>query len=672
MISTRLFAVLLLLLGSSLAQSLTVAPQGQLGQPLEIAASNLPPGPLTLEIVGPGGSQKRDLEVMEGAVNLFFTPEQPGLYRVRLPLAGSTLETSFSVVAQVTPVLESQGLRMGQVLLPLEGTWLGPVVVGSRAFLARELLVLEIDLEQAAVVLHHYPPVAVREIRADPQLSLLLADGRAMGLADLARGTFEGDWAQLESIRSYQNYLVQNRAEALDRSPRTGQAFWVYWLRDPGQLTPDDLADFGTDLMRRGHRPELPWGGAALRYLGAWTRQMVAARQGGVEASLVWSETLLRFTPVFPGSRALFRDQANWFEAQSRPDLALRYRLALDTMQGWAYPWFPQSSQRWAVVSLLVFLTLLIYLLLAYLPPHLANLRKAGGWWAAFRRQPWQSPLNLASFGERLLLFIALLATLASFLVSAVDRETNRILAQDAFTRATLRSHSAQVALRTLPNSPANKALLAYALLAEDPVESQRLFTEAPDWPFVLYWRNSPQDLARAHALSPNHPAIRSALGQGSDLWQPSYQQAGLVREATPTAQTLWLGIEQSVLANLARDPWGTWRGLTWWGAAWQPWAVALLVGLALLLQGIGLFLPRPAIALQYRVYKWWIQLFIPGSPWFDRGWGVVVLLAVGLGAWASGLEVSTNLYLAAAALGVHLWSWWAVRPVVAPSVRKR
>lgn len=664
MFSCRLYAVLLfVLLASGLAQTLKVAPQGQLGQPLEVAATELPPGSYTLEIEGPQGSQKRVLEAPGGTFNLFFTPQQPGLYRLRLPVGEQILETSFSVALVVSPVLDRQGLRLGQVLLPLEGVWQGPVVVGNRAFVARDLLVLEVDLEQASVVAHHYPPVAVREIRADPQLSLVLADGRVLGLSELGSWPFEGDWDQLESIRAYQNYLVQNRAEALDRSPTTGLPYWVYWVRDPTQLSSNDLTDFGTDLLRRGHRPELPWGPGVVRYLGAWARQMVAARQSGVEASLVWSEALLRYTPVFPGSRALLRDQANWLAAQSRPDLALRYRLALDTMQGWAYPWPPQASQRWALVALWVYLALLLYLWIAYLPPYLAALRQVGGWWASVRRQPWQTPLTLASLGERLLLFLALLAVLGLLLVAALDRETSRVLGQEAYARANLRSHAAQVALGNLANTPASKALLAYSLLSEDPAESKRLFGEAPDWPLVLFWRNTPADLARAHALAPNHPAVRSALGLGSDLWQTSYQQAGLVREATPTAQTLWLGVHQSLLINLSRDPWGTWRQLALWTAAWQPWVVALLVGLTVLFQGIGLFLPRPRAALQYRGYKWWVQLFFPGSPWYDRGWGVLLLLAVGLGAWASGLEASVNLYLAAAALALHLWSWWAVRP---------
>jgi hypothetical protein len=671
MSSCRLYAVLLwLLLANGLAQTLKVAPQGQLGQPLEIAATDLPPGSYTLEIEAPQGSQKRDLEALEGSFSLFLTPEQAGLYRLRLPVGERTLETSFAVAALVTPVLESQGLRLGQLLLPLEGAWLGPEVVGSRAFLARDLLVLEIDLEQAAVVAHHYPPVEVREIRADPQPSLVLADGRVLGLSELGRWPFEGAWEKLETIRGYQNFLVQNRAEALDRSPTTDLPYWVYWVRDPTQLSPEDLADFGIDLLRRGHRPELPWGNGVVRYLGAWARQMVAARQSGVEASLIWSEVLMLYTPVFPGSRVLLRDQANWLEAQSRPDLALRYRLALDTMQGWSYPWQAQSSQRWALVALLVYLALLIYLWVAYLPPYMSALRQTGGWWASFRRQPWQTPLTLASLGERLLLFLVLLGLLGLLLVAALDRETNRTLTQDAYSRATLRSHSAQVALGNLANTPDSRALVAYSLLAEDPSQSQRLFGEAPDWPMVLYWRNTPADLARAYSLSPNYPAVRAALGLGGDLWQTSYQQAGLAREATPTAQTLWLGVHQSLLSNLGRDPWGTWRQLALWTAAWQPWVVAGLLGLAILWQGIGLFLPRPRMALQYRVYKWWVQLFFPGSPWYDRGWGLLLLLAVGLGAWASGLEVSVNLYLAAAAMAVHLWSWWAVRPP--PAATKR
>lgn len=658
-----------LLLAGALAgaQRLEVPPQGQLGQGLEIRASGLPEGAFELQIVSPTDTQSLQVTSQNGGLVIPYVPSVAGNYRLVLRLPQGPLEAAFTVPSLAQPLLERDGLRMGGIKIPLQGVWMGPITVGSRAFVAQGPLVLEVDLSQPGVVARHYPPAEVRLLQADPQPSVQLDDGRNLALNELARHAYQGNWQSLEVIRQYEQHLAAQNATALDRSSTQNQPYWVYWLRPPSQLTAADLEAYGADLLRRGHSPELQWGPGVMRWLGVWAEQVRQERQNGVEASLRWSEILLRYTPVFPASRVLFREQADWLEAQARPDLATRYREALDAMNGWALPWYVQTSTRWAWVALITYVVLALYIMLAYLPAQNQGLKEAGGWFMGWVRKPlWRvrhGSLAYASLGERLTLFVALMAVVAGWWVVGLDRAASQTLNQEAFSRGTLQTYKAQEALRAWPNTPQSRALLGYALSRENPVEGQRLLQTAAEWPFALLGRGSPEATAQAFLLAPNYGPAREALGLGGDLWSPSFQQAGISRTASPTLRSLWLAWQGAAVHELVRNPLAVWVSLPLWSAAWQAYVVGVLLLMVGIYQFSVLFLPRPAGATQRRTWRWGVQLFFPGSPWYGRGWGLLLLLAVGLGAWASELEPSLNLYLALAALAVHLLAWWFARP---------
>jgi len=665
-----------LLYGIGLAQSLSVPPEATVGQALEVRGTEFPPGRYTLKIESEAARTEIDLEALNGQIATVWTPTNAGLYKLRIQLEDRVIEGQTRVApapspAQPTqpvrpevavPSLRPDGLVVGNWRLPVKGEWIGPKVLGQRAFIARGPLVLEIDLQNPRVVAQHYPPGLVRALETDAELTVLLEDGRRLGLSALAGRPFEGPWESLEVIREYVQTLSAAGASALDQSSPI-RPYWYYFSLDARGLSAADLEVIGRDLLQRGHRPELVWGHGVLRWLEPWLNQVVAARSQGLEQSLVWSEFFLRYLPQVPGAQAVLRDQANWLEAQGRPDLGQRYREALRQMAGWQNPLSSSSMARATWFLLGLYVLMLLYLTLTYLPAQLRGVRPSGGWLAGWLKHPLlrmrHSMLAYTTMGERsLLLFLFLLATL-SLLGWAFMARSELLLAQDSLTRGTLRSSAAQETLRSLANTPALRGLLAYAQAKENPMEAGRLYIEALPWTYVLLGRGTPEALAQAYRQAPASAAVREALGIGGDVWTPIYRDAGLVREAVPTPRVIAAAVGLSGLQGLSNDFLGTWRDLPIWPNAVWAWVVAIAILLLTLYHLLCFFLPRPRGDGDGQRWRRGVQLFFPGSPAYSQGWGVLVLLVFAGGLWLWRMNPGWGFVLTTAALLLHLVLWF-------------
>lgn len=653
------------------AQTLSAPPSGQTGSALEISGESLPEGLYTLQISSPAGNESFPVETSRGAFKLAYTPKVPGTYRFRLVLPDRTLEASSSVraVAQV-PVLSGDGLRVGDWKLPLPGDWSEPLVVADRAYIFRGPLVLEIDLSNPRISNRYYPPAEVQALEAPAPTealpSVLLEGGRRLRLDALGGLPYEGRWESLQVIRELDQLLSSGNRE-LDQSPSEGRPYWHYLAQPPSRLSAQDLKAFGRDLLRRGHRPELPWGRGVMLWLSPWLEQMRAARARGIEASLMWSDTLLEYLPQFPGGRQALFEQAIWLENQGRPDLALRYRVALRALQSWDVPVRSSSMLVLAGVSAGLFLLVALYLMLAYLPAQRRNLAAVGGWLAGWFTNPLlrlrHTALAYATVSERAVLLVLLLLLGGAVVVFGFVRRTEILLADEALSRGTLRSEAAQRVLRGLTDVPASRGLLAYALAHSDPAESQRLYRGAPGWPVVLLGRGDPDSLSRAYWAAPQYSAVQDVLGFGADPWSRAYRDAGVVREGVPTLRLMWLVVTQAGLEDLRRDFLRTWSDIRIVENPVAAWASGIVLLVLLLFTLLSFFLPRPRGAADYPGWRYGVQLVFLGSPLYSQGWGV---LLAGLGLyclWLYQAGRAAALYGVAAAVVVHLVMWLLARP---------
>lgn len=660
--------------------------EGRVGQALELSGQQFPAGNYTLEVQTPGGAQQINVQAPQGEFKTSFTPTAPGQYRVRVSVQGRTLEAQTQVQAVPTqnlpqqnpsgpaqpnppevmpPVLEADGLAVGGWKLPLKGQWSQPKVSGTRAFIYQGPLVLEIDLTRPAVVAHYYPPAEVRVLETDPEPAVQLANGLRLPLTQLGGRPYEGSWDSLAVIRDYRDHLKAQGAQALDPALNGPRPYWAYFATAPEEITPADLEATGKDLLARGHRPELRWGGAGLmRWLTPWAAQVSTVRRQGLEASLAWSDFFLKYMPQFPGSRLLFAEQADWLEAQGRPDLAERYRAVLQQLGAWSVPFAAVTAKAWAWLAVLLYAILAVYLTLVYLPNQTRDLRSQGGWLLSWLRNPLlrlrYTVLAYASFGERLLFALLFVLAGGSLLLAGLASRVEQIYVQDAFSRGTLRSQAAQEALRAISTSstPAVDALLGYSLKTDNPEQARRLLESAPPWAFVLVNRGDPQDLERAYRIAPGYAPAREALGLGGDLWSSTYREAGVPREGVPNPRLIWTALLQSSVQALQRDFLRTWTALPFWDREWVAWVSAVLLLLILLYHVLSFLIPRPRDALAQRGWKRWVQLIFPGSPWYGHGWGVLVLVAVVIGAWVWYEGDARGMYGLIAAGVIHLLSW--------------
>lgn len=664
-----------LLLGMALAQSLTVPPEAQVGQTLEIQGADFPPGRYVLKIVSENISTELDLEAPEGSLAATWTPPAAGEYRISIQIGERTLEARTTVRAAPSPqptppaqtepgppTLAPDGLVVGSWKLPLKGSWIGPKVVGQRAFIARGPLVLEIDLQTPRVVAQHYPPGEVRALEADTELTILLEDGRRLGLGALAGRPYEGRWESLAVIREYRDTLAAANASGLDQSPESNRPYWYYFSLDANSLHPTDLEAVGRDLLQRGHRPELAWGEGVMRWLEPWLMQIRVARRQGLEQSLLWSDFFLKYLPQLPGAKAMLWEQVGWLEAQGRPDLGQRYRAALRQVAGWQTPLTSANLSLATWVLLGLYGLVLLYLTLIYLPAQLRGVRPSGGWLLGWLRHPLlrlrHSVLAYTTLGERAVLLLLFLLAASALLAWGVMARSEALLAQDSLMRGTLRSSAAAEALRSFANTAPLRGLLAYALAKENPSESQRLYQEAPPWTYVLVGRGTPEALAQAYQRAPTSAAVREALGLGGDFWTAVYHQAGVAREAVPTPRIIAAAVGLSNLQALASDFPATWRNLPIWPSPLWAWTTAVLILLFAAYHLLCFFLPKPQSAAPSPAWRRAVQFFFPGSPTYSQGWGLLVLLAFGGGLWLWRLGNDWGVVLAGAALGLHLLLW--------------
>lgn len=654
------------------AQTLSAPPSGRTGSVLEISGEGLPDGLYTLQVSSPAGSESFPVETSRGAFKLSYTPKVPGTYQFRLVLPDRTLEASSSVAALAqAPVLTGDGLRVGNWKLPLPGDWSEPLVVANRAYVFRGPLVLEIDLSNPRVSNRYYPPAEVQALEApapgESLPSVLLEGGRRLKLDDLGGLPYEGRWESLQVIREFDQLLQSSGSRNLDQSPAEGRPYWHYLAQPPGRLSAKDLKAFGHDLLRRGHRPELPWGQGVMLWLSGWLEQMRAARAQSLEASLMWSDTLLEYMPQFPGGRQELYQQAAWLENQGRPDLALRYRIALRTLQSWDVPVRSSSMLVLAGVSAGLFLLVALYLMLAYLPAQRRNLASVGGWVVGWFTNPLlrlrHTALAYATVPERAVLLVLLLLLGGAVVMAGFVRRTEALLASEALSRGTLRSEAAQRMLRSLTAVPASRGLLAYALAQSDPAESRRLYLAAPEWPAVLLGRGDPKSLSQAYWTAPQFSAVQDVLGFGADPWSQAYREAGVAREGVPTLRLMWLAVTQAGLEDLRRDFLRTWSDIRIVENPVAAWASGIVLLVLLLFTLLSFFLPRPRGAADYPNWRYGVQLLFPGSPLYSQGWGVL-LAGFGLYClWLYRAGKAVALYGVAAVVVVHLVMWLLARP---------
>ncbi|GEM85467.1 hypothetical protein MGR01S_00920 [Meiothermus granaticius NBRC 107808] len=663
-----------------MGQSLSVPSQSRVGEDLKVQGSGFPAGNHTLTISGADSGQL-EVNAEGGSFVAHFTPTKAGSYRfsVALPQGRVEAQTQVQAAAQgapptgpaqspqspalPTPQLTPEGLSVGDWKLPLSGTWMGPRVVGTQAYLAQGPLVLEVDLSRPALVAEYYPPAEVRSLEADPEPTVLLEDGRRLPLTALSGRPYEGRWESLKVIQNFFDTLAA--AGKTDLLPVQQRPYWYYFTRSPATLSAADLEAVGQDLLRRGHRPELAWGNGVMLWLGPWLNQVSRAHSQGLDPSLTWSEFFLKYMPQVPGARAVFWEQIGWLEAQGRPDLAERYREGLRKLSGWQNPIGSSQIGALAWVLLGLYVLMLIYLTPIYLPAQLEGVRPAGGWLLGWFRHPLlrlrYSTLAYTSFGERLLLLVLFLLTVLAFLAWSFALRSEGLAAQDSLTRGTLRSLAAQQTLRGLPNTGPVQGLLAYALAKDSPEESKRLYAAAPPWTYVLLGRGTPSAIAAAFRQAPDSGAAREAIGVGGDLWSAVYRGAGVPREGVPTPRIIAVSIAWSNLQSLKTDFPATWRELPLWSNPTLAWVVAALVLILALYHVLCFFLPRPSGAIRKLAWQRGVQLFVPGSPWFGQGWGVILLLAFAAGIWLWRSGNPGGVWLAAAVLLLHLILWFTL-----------
>jgi hypothetical protein len=553
-------------------------------------------------------------------------------------------QTSSVPIPPLTPraVLGENGLTVGKWNLPLKGSWLPLRIAGNKAFTARSSVVVEVDLVRPGAT-YRFAPAEVRAIEIDSEPVVVLESGQRLALSAFAGRAYEGNWDTLS---------VMQDLPVLENAP-----YWYYFARAP-QLGAGSLEAIGKDLLQRGHRPELPWGTGVLQWLKPWLDRVYTARREGLSQSLQYSEFFLRYMPLVPGAQAMFTNQASWLEAQGRPDLAQRYREGLRQIAAWQNPVGPSTMAALAWGSLALYVLIMLYLVLIYLPVQIKGLKGLGGWLFGWFSHPLlrirHGIMAYTTLGERLLLLGLFLLTAGSWLAWGFVLRADKLINQEGLARGTLRSNIAQEALRAFPNSPSMQGLLAYALAKENPEEAKRLLDKALPWTYVLVNRNTPESLAQALRQAPESVPVRQALGIGSDLWTPMYQAVGLPREGVPTPRVIAAAVGISGVEgwNLA------WRDLPVWPSVLWAWIAAAVMGVLAIYHVFYLLVPRP---VQDNNLSWreGVQLFFPGSPWYSQGWGVLLLMAFVAAIWWWQEGSLWGIWGAAAIVVLHLSLWF-------------
>ncbi|WP_234554326.1 hypothetical protein [Thermus caliditerrae] len=627
---TRAIGFLLALGLPVLGQSLVVPKEVQAGRPVVLEGRDLPEGRFPLVLEGPEGQETLEVEAQKGRFQLELHPKAPGEYRIRLSLPSGALEARLTALAPTTAELTQEGLKLPWGLLPLPpGDWLGPLVQGDKVYVAQGLLVVETRLKGEAVSFH-FAPARLLALRPGPEA---LLQGDWVLPIPFPPLPFEGHGEDLKALGTLLQAL----------NPPKPWPYFAYWTQDPASLTPEDLEAYGQDLLARGHRPELFFGQPEVARMAEVSRSL---RQKDPEKALLLAQALLRYTPLFPGSLAFFKETAQYLEAQGHPAQALRFQEAEKLLRTWLPPRLSLLSPALGTLGL-AYLALMLYLFLFYLPAQLKDLKPIGGYLGGFWRHPLLRLRHLhlayASLGERVLALALFLALGLGLLLQGLDAQVRKGLFASPLDQGTLRTQKAQDWLRTLPSTPEVKALLGYALLSEAPKEARDLLREA-SLPFALALRGDETALAQAYRKAPLEGPIRTALGLGQDPWG--------AREPGPSVRTLYQALLQVELKRLLEDPFRGFLHLsTPLPEGVKPWA---FVGfwLLLLYHLLTFLLPRrrtpvpPSWALG-------VRLLVPGSLGFSAGLGLVLLLLFAYGLLALLERKGPTLLILA--YGLHL-----------------
>ena len=577
-------------------QALLVPGEAPVGKPAAVRGEALPPGTYALEVELPGGGERvLTVEAGAGRFELPFVPEAPGAYRFRLRLDGEVLEGVLQAVLP-PPRLTASGLWLGPrrtLALPDPERWLGPVSAGTKAYVARGLLVLEVD-RLSGEVRRHYPPSPVKRLFEGPEL--LLADGRRLGLDELSALPFEAPWSELPGLAELERAL----------GPYDGER--PYWsLLAEGRTDPEALSAMGRDLFARGHRAELAWGED--HPFGPLLVAAEVARDEGLERSLALTRFLFDHVPLVPGSEAFFARAADWLWAQGRLVEAERLREGI----GWIRHYRRLGLARYFLVALVFFAAGYLALLLKGL--------LAGGRW----------PGGGLSFLERILLVAFLVLAATAALGYGVGREVEARMT--AFGRASLETLAAREALRALPEGPEREALLSGR-------------GRAPSAALLL----AGGEPGAALALDSASGTVRDRLGLGGDPWSRAYREALGERPLVPSDRELELTLALAHARALLARPWPALAAL----AGSPPLLVLYLaVFLVLLLHALVALVRgeprRPGVA----VYL--LAVLVPGLLWFAHGVGVLLfgLALAAAGLTLAGAPVGPGLLVAAYALNL-------------------
>ncbi len=590
----RRAAMAAVLLGLALGQSLVVPKEATLGAKVELGAEGLSPGVYALEVTAPDGSERvYTVDATTGRFRLPFTPEESGPYRFRLRLDGRFLEAVLEAVLP-PPRLTEEGLWLapGRTLpLPQPGRWLGPLTAGGRVYVARGLLVLEVD-RLSGEARRHYPPEAVRSLLPGPEF--VLKSGRRLKLEAFEREPFAAPWGALKELAALEAEL----------GPYAGPR--PYWSHLAGGVPEVGALDaIAADLLRRGHRPELPWGADAP--FGPWLQAARAARERGIEPALAWSRFVLEALPGVPGARAYLAETADWLWAQGRRADAVRIRAGLGYLAH-----YQDRGLRPLLLGLAAFF------LLAYLA---LLLKGVFGWRPGSGRWPGAG----LGFLERVLALVFLLLGAASVLGLGALAPVEAVFS-GPLARATYRLPAVREAFLRLPPGPVREQLLKGGL-----------------------------DPATVYLEDPDAGSAREALGLGGDPWTEAFRRAGVPRPVVPSARELERRLFFAQLGDLARRPWAA---LTRFFPSPPLLGLGLLAFLVLFVYQVALlflrYAPPGRLAFGF-------SLLVPGLLAFDAGFGLLLFgLALFSGwrmlegevVWTAGLAAAYLLHWGYALLG--------------------
>ena len=657
------------MLGAALAQSLSLPPSASVGEVLTIRAQGLQPGAYPIEISGPDGEQVITLVTNKSEGELNWIPKKAGQYDFRLYAHEGVVSGKLQVEAPPPEVrLDDAGLHVGDVLLPLpKMDWMDPVQEGDSVYLAARgiPLVLRLRFKDPMKPLAYYPPAGVK--RLEPGAVVTLMNGQRAALADgFGEEPYLDEWSKLGELNKLERFWRDKGVvKELPPDPEGYRPYWVYLAKDPKLLSAQDLASWGRDLIKRGHRPELAWGSDSAYWSDTWQRAALAARKDEPQLSRSLTLAMLRYAPLHKGYAGFFRSQAKWLEKQGYLADALTLRQGLRQLGGFAAV-LSERGLRDALLALLVaYLALMLVLITRYLPVQRRSLASWGGLINSWGKNPLRRLahplLAYASWGERLLALLLAAALAAALLLWGLLSGYQSHRKQPNLDRATL--YGAAQSLSDWPSSPGKDALIAYSLIDKEPDKARAKLARETPFAFARALRyrltGEERELQMAYRLDSSYQPLRQKLGLGGDAWSGVYDEAQVERLGVPRERDLCRVYLWGAFMELAKNPIAPLQAVGVREATWA-WLALLLVFAWLLAHLWALLLPRPRGATRAAgLVAKAIELLVPGSTSFGKGWGVVLLLLAAVGVtklFLGDVRMATVLLLAAFLPHFFLW----------------